>query len=72
MVVEKRLIEFANFLANEAAKITLAFYEKEIEISNKSSKGFDPVTEVDKKTELLLRDLIKKEFPIGNIHQVIK
>ena len=63
MVVEKKLIEFANFLANEAAIITLEFYEKEIEISNKSSKGFDPVTEVDKKTELLLRDLIKKEFP---------
>ncbi len=67
MSLNNEIIEFAKFLANESAKITLSFYEKEIEISNKSSKGFDPVTNADKGVESLIRDLIKKEFPSHGI-----
>jgi len=63
MSLNKNIIDFAHFLADEAAKITLSYYGNKLEIFNKSSKDFDPVTEADKMTESLLRKLIKKEFP---------
>ena len=57
------IFEFANFLGDEAAKVTLSAYGKNIEVENKSSKSFDPVTIADKKTETLIRKLIKDKYP---------
>ena len=53
-------ISFANFLANESAKITMKYFRKNIDIENK--KDDSPVTIADKESELKIRELIEKEY----------
>ena len=59
----EKILKFANSLADEASRITMSYFLQDLEIVNKSDKGFDPVTIADKKTEEVIRSLITKEFP---------
>ena len=63
MTKENQILEFANLLADEAKEITLSFYERNLNIENKSKDSFDPVTSADKEAEALIRNLIMKKFP---------
>ena len=65
--MDKNLIDFVNFLADEAASITMEYYGKEYEIKNKSGSGFDPVTSIDIEVEKRLIALIKDRFPKDQI-----
>lgn len=49
--------------AQEASKITNAFFRTSIAIENKLNQGFDPVTEADKQAEMAIRGVINKYFP---------
>ena len=42
-----RLVNFSNFLADEARKISLKYYKKKIKVVSKLDKEFDPVTIAD-------------------------
>ena len=46
----EKILKFANSLADEASRITMSYFLKDLDIVNKSDKGFDPVTIADKKT----------------------
>ena len=46
-----KLVEFSNFLADEARKISLKFFKKKIKIISKNKKIFDPVTIADIKIQ---------------------
>ena len=63
MIERKEMIGFANYLADESAKITMSFFCKDLKIDNKSKEGFDPVTQADKEAEKVIRSILKKEFP---------
>ena len=54
-------ISFANFLADESAKITLKYFRQTFSTENKQDNT--PVTIADKNTELRIRDLINKTYP---------
>ena len=64
-MISKSLLEelliFSNFLADEAAKITMSFFRNKFDIENKDD--FSPVTTADKKTELKIRKLINQKYP---------
>ncbi len=55
------LIEFANYLADEAGKISKKYFRRKIEIETKS--GEYPVTIADREVELHLRSLIRNNYP---------
>ena len=62
------LKDFANFLADEVAKISLTSFmsiqsSDKINIKNKSSEGYDPVTEADLLVEKKIRSLINDRYP---------
>ncbi len=58
-----KLVNFSNFLADEARKISLQYYKKKIKIESKLDKGFDPVTIADIKIQNKLNRLISKYYP---------
>lgn len=62
----QQLIDFANYLADEAACISRSYFRKPIEIENKT--GDYPVTIADREIELHLRKLIGQNYPE---HQII-
>lgn len=55
------LLAFAHQLADEAAKITRAYFRQPIEVENKADSS--PVTLADKATETRLRCLIRHRYP---------
>ena len=55
------LFEFANFLADEAAKISRKYFRQPLLIDSKENKT--PVTIADREIELRLRELIKQHSP---------
>ncbi len=55
------LFEFANFLADEAAKISRKYFRQPLLIDSKENKT--PVTVADREIELRLRELIKQHYP---------
>ena len=57
------LINFSNFLADEARKISLRYYKKKIKVVSKLEKGFDPVTIADIKIQKKINNLISKYYP---------
>lgn len=57
------LEEFGLELANLAGSIALANFRRPIEITNKDSKGFDPVTNADHAIEQVLRTTIEEKYP---------
>tara|TARA_Y100000590_G_scaffold470613_1_gene666970 strand:+ start:3019 stop:3819 length:801 start_codon:yes stop_codon:yes gene_type:complete len=66
---ENEIFNFLSLLADESARITLANFRNTIEIFNKNNQTtkVDPVTEVDQKSELLIRQLIEKKYPEHSI-----
>ena len=65
------LLQEALALANEAcdaaAAVSLSYFRQPLDVRNKASEGlFDPVTEADKKVELLIRAKVAEQFPDHN------
>ncbi|WP_280372285.1 histidinol-phosphatase [Pseudomonas sp. BN411] len=56
-------LEFAEELADAAAKVTLTYFRLPLEVENKEAERFDPVTLADKGAERAMRDLIAQRFP---------
>ena len=57
----EELIIFSNHLADESEKIIKEYFRKPFKIENKEDES--PVTIADQKTELKIRELIKKKYP---------
>jgi histidinol phosphatase-like enzyme (inositol monophosphatase family) len=60
---EADMLAFANLLANRAREVILPMFRQRIDIDNKLTSGFDPVTEADRAAERALRELIADRFP---------
>jgi myo-inositol-1(or 4)-monophosphatase len=61
--LDKRLA-FADRLADAAGELIRPYFRKRIEVADKGDRGFyDPVTEADKRAEIVIREMIAKEFP---------
>ena len=58
-----KLVNFSNFLADEARKISLRYYKKKIKVVSKLDKEFDPVTIADIKIQKKINNLISKYYP---------
>lgn len=59
--VEQRMVDFAEYLADEARKVIIPHYRKQVDIENKADST--PVTEVDKRVEEVIRKLIEINYP---------
>ena len=59
-----RILQLAG---QEAQKITLKYFRKNMNIDNKLQKGFDPVTAADREAELAIRAVIARYFPDHSI-----
>lgn len=59
---KEELVDFLNGLCDLAQVETLSRFRKSIDISNKLSEGFDPVTQADKAAETVIRDYITNNF----------
>jgi fructose-1,6-bisphosphatase/inositol monophosphatase family enzyme len=57
------MLAFAIELAELAAQPALQHFRTQTAVSNKLQAGFDPVTEADRQTELVLREAIASRFP---------
>ena len=72
----KFLNRFANYLADEARKISMLYFKKKIKISSKNKKDFDPVTAADIGVQKKINKLISKQFPnhsiLGEEDSIIK
>lgn len=62
----KTLWRFAEELALAAAEKTLEYFGKEISVEWKEDES--PVTQADRETELLMREIIKSEYPDHAVH----
>ena len=63
----RKLNKFANFLADEARKISLYYYKRKIEIISKKEEYFDPVTIADINIQKKLHTLIEKNYPLHSM-----
>ena len=54
---------FFQELAVLAAEPALANFRRDIDVENKSTADFDPVTEADQNTERVVREKIRAQFP---------
>ncbi len=61
------LNKFANYLADEARKISMYYFKKKIKIGNKNKIDFDPVTVADIRIQKKINNLINKQFPYHSI-----
>jgi len=61
--LDKRLA-FAHRLADAAGDVIRPYFRKRIDVTDKGPSGFyDPVTEADKGAEIVIREMIAREFP---------
>ncbi len=60
-------VKVANFIADEARKISLSYFKKKLAIKSKSKKNFDPVTIADVSVQKKINKIIKKYFPEHSI-----
>ena len=72
----RKFNKFANYLADEARKISLYYFKRKIKIISKQDKYFDPVTIADINIQQKLHALIEKQYPahsmIGEEESIIK
>ena len=61
MNLEQKIVDFAEYLADEARNIVNSYYRKQFTIENKIDNS--PVTEVDQAVEKVIRKLIDNNFP---------
>ena len=59
----RKFNKFANYLADEARKISLYYFKRKIKIISKQDKYFDPVTIADITIQQKLHALIEKQYP---------
>jgi inositol-phosphate phosphatase/L-galactose 1-phosphate phosphatase/histidinol-phosphatase len=59
------MIDFAEYLADEAAKITTSFYRQNISIEDKQDSS--PVTEADRQVERTIRRLVQNNYPTHGV-----
>ena len=57
----------ANYIADDARRISLSFFKKKLNIKSKDKKNFDPVTIADVKVQRKINETIKKYFPKHSI-----
>ena len=62
-----KLVQFSNFLADDARKISLKFFKKKIKIISKNKNTFDPVTIADITIQKKLNKLINQYYPLHSI-----
>ena len=61
---QDELLKVANALADAAREVTLRYFRSPLlETDNKHQTGFDPVTEADRKAELVIRDILAQRRP---------
>ena len=58
-------ISFANILADESSKVVMKYFRQNIKIENKDDNT--PVTIADKKSEIIIRELINNAYPSHGI-----
>lgn len=64
MVVDDKLIQFANRLADASGAAIRPFFRQRIEVDHKEGRhAFDPVTEADRGGERAIRAIIERERP---------
>ena len=56
-------VKVANYVADDARKISLYYFKKKLKIISKDKKYFDPVTIADIKVQRKINETIKKYFP---------
>ncbi len=64
---KNKVINDAISFAKEGGEIAKKYFRQDLTIENKDSLKFDPVTEADKNTELKIRELIEKHYPLDGI-----
>ena len=60
-------VKIANYIADDARKISLNYFKKKLKINSKNRKSFDPVTIADIRVQKKINKLIKKHFPRHSI-----
>ena len=61
-------LAFGHRLADASGDFIRPYFRRRIDVANKGASGFyDPVTEADKGAEILIRDMIAREFPQDGI-----
>lgn len=60
-------LDFLDQLADAAALQTLPLFRSKLDVDNKYTTGFDPVTEADRAAERAIRTLINEKFPTHGI-----
>ena len=60
-------VKVANLLADEARKISLRYFKKNLKIKSKDKKNFDPVTIADIKVQKKINEIITKYYPEHSI-----
>jgi len=61
--MKEELLKLAIKAAKSAGEITLNYFNKNIEITHKGNLDNDLVTEVDKKSEKCIIDIVKEQYP---------
>lgn len=70
MSEQQDFIAFMNELGDAAAKVSLKYFKKPLEVLSKGAKlgtSFDPVTVADRNTEFAIRELIRERYPTHSI-----
>ena len=62
-----KLLEFSNFLADNARKISLKYFKKKLKIISKEKNTFDPVTIADITIQKKINKLINHRYPNHSI-----
>ncbi len=57
----------ANYIADDARKISLNYFKKKLHVKSKDKKSFNPVTIADIKVQRKINQIIKKYFPTHSI-----
>tara|TARA_Y200000002_G_scaffold203695_1_gene168067 strand:- start:20 stop:865 length:846 start_codon:yes stop_codon:yes gene_type:complete len=60
-------VKVANYIADDARKISLNYFKKKLKIKSKDKKNFDPVTIADIKVQRKINETIRKYFPKHSI-----
>ena len=64
-MIEPPDVQFLHRLADAADNETLPRFRQHLPVDNKATpdRDFDPVTDADRRAELVLRELISREYP---------
>ena len=63
----RNFAKVANYIADDARKISLKYFKKKLKIKSKDKENFDPVTIADIKVQKKINETIKKCFPKHSI-----